>query len=114
MQAAELKEAFSARKQELPGLREYLRAKYENEQIYNLLVGLSNRGATLRATPDEHNLYVSPKEILTPELADLIRFHKAAIIRAMLDLEYVKTGKLQCERHVFEFAKKYWRVNAND
>jgi hypothetical protein len=109
--AEELKEAFAEREQTLPGLKDYLVEKYQNEQIFNLLVELSNRGATLRATADEQHMYVSPKEILTPELSEQIKLHKAAIVRAMLDIEYVKTGVIQCPRHVFEFAQEHWGGN---
>jgi hypothetical protein len=103
----EIAETFRQREEELPGIRAELRGRYENQEIYELLVELSERGIGLRCNSDgEEKLWARPRNRLTPELASGIRKHKVTIVRAMQDTKFVKTGQIQCARQVFEIKKE--------
>jgi hypothetical protein len=106
----EIAKAFEEREVSLPGLKQYLKDKFESDSIRDLLTELGNGGFTLTASRDEGSLWVSPRDRLTPEQVELIKLHKHQIIEACHDWEYVKTGKFQCDRHVFEFAREYWEL----
>ncbi len=103
----QITEAFRAREEELPGLQADLRKRYENQEIYELLIELSELGCTLRCnSAGEEKLFVAPRDVLTPEISSAIREHKVIIVRAMQDMEFVKTGKIQCPRQAIELAKE--------
>jgi len=105
--AQEIAEAFRQREEELPGIRSELRARYQDQEIYELLVELSERGIGLRCNSDgEEKLWARPRKNLTPELAAGIRRHKVQIVRAMQDMAFVRTGKIQCARQVFEIKQE--------
>lgn len=103
MTPEEIAEAFEKREKEIPGIRAELRGRYENQEIYELLAELSEHGIGLRCNSDgEEKLWARPRNKLTPELAAGIRRHKVTIVRAMQDMEFVRTGKIQCARQIFE------------
>jgi hypothetical protein len=76
--------------------------------VGDTLFAISEAGLTLRASKSEDTLKVYPAEKLTPDLAAAIKEHKADIIRVMReDEEMRRTGIIQSERQVFEFAREF-------
>jgi hypothetical protein len=80
--------------------------------VGDTLYAISEAELTLTASKSEDTLKVYPAEKLTPELAAAITEHKADIIRIMRkDEEMRRTDFIQSERHVFELACEYFRLD---
>ena len=80
--------------------------------VGDVLFAISEASLTLAASETEDILKVYPAENITPELAEVIREHKAEIIQILLeDEEMRRTGIIQSERQVFELASKFFGVN---
>jgi hypothetical protein len=80
--------------------------------VGDVLCAISEAGLTLAASETEDTLKVYPAENITPELAEVIREHKAKIIRILReDEEMRRTGIIQSERQVFELASEFFGAN---
>jgi hypothetical protein len=80
--------------------------------VGDVLLATSEAGLTLKPSKTEDTLKVYPAEKLTPELAAVIKEHKADIIRIMReDEEMDRTGIIQSERQVFELAREHFGTN---
>ena len=80
--------------------------------VGDVLFAISEASLTLAASETEDILKVYPAENITPELAEVIREHKAEIIQILLeDEEMRRTGIIQSERQVFELASKFFGAN---
>jgi hypothetical protein len=78
----------------------------------DVLFAISEAGLTLKASKTEDTLKVYPAENVTPELAAAIMEHKAEIIRVLReDEEMSRTGRIQCERQVFELAREFFGLD---
>ena len=83
--------------------------------VGDTLYAISEAGLTLTASKTEDTLKVYPAENITPELAAVIKEHKADIIRIMReDEEMRRTGIIQSERQVFELAREYFGLNEKE
>jgi hypothetical protein len=80
--------------------------------VGDVLFAISEAGLTLKAGKTEDTLKVYPAENITPELAEVIREHKAEIIQILReDEEMRRTGIIQSERQVFELASEFFGAN---
>jgi hypothetical protein len=80
--------------------------------VGDTLQAISEAGLTLRASETGDKLRVYPAENITPELASVIREHKADLIRVAREDEEMRcTGIIQSERQVFEIAREYFGLN---
>jgi hypothetical protein len=77
--------------------------------VGDLLFAISEARLTLEVSKSEDTLKVYPAANITPEMATVIRRHKAEIIRILReDEEMQRTGIIQSERQVFELAHEYF------
>ncbi len=80
--------------------------------VGEVLFAISEAGLTLTASKTGDTLKVYPAENITPELAAAIKAHKPEIVRILReDEEMRRTGIIQSERQVFEFAREYFGLN---
>jgi hypothetical protein len=83
--------------------------------VGDTLYAISEAGLTLTASKTEDTLKVYPAENITPELAAVIKEHKADIIRIMREDEEMRsTGIIQSERQVFGLAREYFGLNEKE
>jgi hypothetical protein len=80
--------------------------------VGELLYRISEAGITLTCGRIEDRLNAKPTSALTPELIEGIKEHKMEIIRIMReDEEMRRTGRIVCERQVFELAREHFGLN---
>jgi hypothetical protein len=80
--------------------------------VGDTLYAISETGLTLTASKTKDTLKVYPAENITPELAAVIREHKADIIRIMREDEEMRcTGIIQSERQVFKLAREHFGLD---
>lgn len=81
-----------------------------DEETYELaktLELISALGLTLRCkVGNTEDLWVTPREKVSEDLAHLIKKHKHRIILEMHAKRYRETGELQCVNQVFELARE--------
>lgn len=81
-----------------------------DEETYELaktLELISALGLTLRCKiGNTEDLWVTPREKVSEDLAHLIKKHKRRIILEMHAKRYRETGELQCVNQVFELARE--------
>jgi hypothetical protein len=76
------------------------------------MFAISEAGLTLTASKTGNILKVYPAENITPELAAIIKEHKADIVRIMReDEEMRRTGIIQSERQVFKMTREHFGSN---
>jgi hypothetical protein len=77
--------------------------------VGELLYRISEAGITLTCGRTEDRLNAKPTSALTPELIEGIKEHKKEIIRIKReDEEMRRTGRIQCERQVFDLAREFF------
>jgi hypothetical protein len=76
----------------------------EWEEFEALLERLQEAGIKLRVPPGTNQLKAWPGSRISEEDRLLIKKYKDWIVRVIQDGEYVRTGVIQCDRHVFELA----------
>jgi L-aminopeptidase/D-esterase-like protein len=80
--------------------------------VGDVLFAISEAELTLKASKTEDTLKIYPAENITPELAAVIKEHKADIIRVMReDEEMRRTGIIQSKRQVFDLASAFFGLN---
>ena len=82
-------------------------------RVGELLSQIDEHGATLRCGRTEDWLDYTPAGALPLELIDELKARKQEVIRILReDEEFERTGIIQSERQVFDFARKYFGEDA--
>jgi hypothetical protein len=77
--------------------------------VGDALYAISEAGLTLTVSETKYTLKVYPAENITPELAAVIREHKAAIVSIVREDEQMRrTGIIQPKRQVFGLAREHF------
>ena len=80
--------------------------------VGDVLCAAAQAGLTLKAGMTEDSLKAYPAARLTPELATVIKEHKADIIQVLREDELMlRTGVIQSERQVFEMAREHFGLD---
>jgi TubC N-terminal docking domain len=75
--------------------------------VGELLCQIAEQGVTLRCSQTEERLQYSPAGALPADLVVELKDHKPVVIQILReDEEYRRTGIIQCERQVFDLARK--------
>ncbi len=75
--------------------------------VEELLYQIAEQGVTLRCGQTENRLHFAPAGGLPPHLLKELKEHKLEVIQILReDEEYRRTGIIQCERQVFDLARK--------
>ncbi len=75
--------------------------------VGELLCQIAEQGVTLRCNKTEDRLHYTPAGALPPNLVAELKEHKPEVIQILReDEEYWRTGIIQCERQVFDMARK--------
>jgi 5'(3')-deoxyribonucleotidase len=83
--------------------------------VGDVLFAVAEAGLTLKAGMAEDTLKAYPAARLTPELATVIKEHKADIIQVLREDELMRrTGVIQSERQVFEMAREYFGLDSTE
>lgn len=77
--------------------------------VGELLYRIAEQGVSLRCGRTEDRLHYTPARALPPELVAELKARKQEVIQILReDEEYWRTGIIQCERQVFDLARKYF------